>query len=102
MPVSFRYRLYEPHTPERPLIADEERTVTAPIEFAGAMPPPPAPMMAAPAVGGMAKRSRAITLSADEPATERFSMDALESSTVAASAGEERGALFQYRVTHPV
>ena len=29
-------------------------------------------------------------------------MDALESSTVEASAGEERGALFQYRVTHPV
>ena len=29
-------------------------------------------------------------------------MDALDSSTVAASAGEERGALFQYRVTHPV
>src|SRR5205814_9236442 len=47
MPVSFRYRLYEPHTPERPLIADEERTVTAPIEFAGAMPPPAAPMMMA-------------------------------------------------------
>ena len=104
MPVSFRYRLYEPHTPERPLIADEERTVTAPIEFAGGMPPPAAPMMmaAAAAPPGMAKRSRTMALSADESATERLSMDALESSTVAASAGEERGALFQYRVTHPV
>jgi hypothetical protein len=104
MPVSFRYRLYEPHTPERPLIADEERTVTAPIEFAG-MPPVPeaAPMMmmaAAPAPA--AKRSRTMVLSAEEPTTERLSMDMLESSTVAASAGEERGALFQYRVTHPV
>ena len=104
MPVSFRYRLYEPHTPERPLIADEERTVTAPIEFAGAMPPPAAaPMMAAAAAPpGMAKRSRMMRSAADEAATERLSMDALESSTVAASTGEERGALFQYRVTHPV
>jgi hypothetical protein len=103
MPVSFRYRLYEPHTPERPLIADEERTVNAPIEFAGAMPPPAAPMMmAAPAQGGMAKRSRTMAFSADEPTTERLSMDALDASTITASTGEERGALFQYRVTHPV
>ncbi len=102
MPVSFRYRLYEPHTPERPLIADEERTVTAPIEFAGGMPPAAPMMMAAAAPVGMAKRSRPMTLSADDSATERFSMDALESSTVAASTGAERGALFQYRVTHPV
>ncbi|HEU5097790.1 MAG TPA: hypothetical protein VFU22_02015 [Roseiflexaceae bacterium] len=106
MPVSFRYRLYEPHTPERPLIADEERTVTAPIEFAGAMPPPPPPaapmMMAAAAPADMAKRSRTMGFSADEPTTERLSLDILETSTAAASAGEERGALFQYRVTHPV
>jgi hypothetical protein len=104
MPVSFRYRLYEPHTPERPLIADEERTVTAPIEFAGAVPPPAAPMMmaAAAAPPAMAKRLRGLGPQADEAATERFSMDALDSSTVTASIGEERGALFQYRVTHPV
>jgi len=103
MPVSFRYRLYEPHTPERPLIADEERTVTAPIEFADAMPPPAAPMMmAAPAGGSMAKRSRTMAFSANASQDESISMDALESSTAAASTGEERGALFQYRVTHPV
>ncbi|MDQ2999426.1 MAG: hypothetical protein M3R61_20525, partial [Chloroflexota bacterium] len=104
MPVSFRYRLYEPHTPERPLIADEERTVTAPIEYMGGMPQPEAaPMMAAAAAPpGMAKRSRTMTLSADESATERLSMDALDASTITASTGEERGALFQYRVTHPV
>jgi hypothetical protein len=104
MPVSFRYRLYEPHTPERPLIADEERTVTAPIEYMGGMPPPAAaPMMAAAAApASMAKRSRMMTLAADESPTEHLSMDALESSTVTASTGAERGALFQYRVTHPV
>jgi hypothetical protein len=105
MPVSFRYRLYEPHTPERPLIADEERTVTAPIEYMGGMPQPAAaPMMmaAAAAPPGMAKRLRGLAPAADDSATERLSMDALEASTAAASTGEERGALFQYRVTHPV
>jgi hypothetical protein len=104
MPVSFRYRLYEPHTPERPLIADEERTVTAPIEYMGGMQQPAAApmMMAASAQGGMAKRSHPMTLSADDSATDRLSMDALEASTMATSTGEERGALFQYHVTHPV
>ncbi|NJN65699.1 MAG: hypothetical protein HC884_02795 [Chloroflexaceae bacterium] len=38
MPVSFRYRLYEPKTPERPLVQDEERTVNAPVFFEGAPP----------------------------------------------------------------
>jgi hypothetical protein len=100
MPVSFRYRLYEPHTPERPLVADEERTVNAPIEFAGGMPPPtPAAMAAAP----MMKRSaRAMALSADDAVYDSLSIDDLEASTTAVSVGEERGALFQYRVAHPV
>ena len=104
MPVSFRYRLYEPHTPERPLVTDEERTVTGPIEFLGGMPAPPpaapAPMMTRSMP--MAMKRSAMALAADEPATSRLSMDMLESSTAPASVGEERGALFQYRVAHPV
>jgi hypothetical protein len=100
MPVSFRYRLYEPHTPERPLITDEERTVTAPIEYMGGMAAQAAPPM--PAAAPMMKRANMMTLAADEPITERLSMDMLESSTAQASAGEERGALFQYRVAHAV
>jgi hypothetical protein len=106
MPVSFRYRLYEPHTPERPLVADEERTVAAPVEFAGGMPPPmpaaaAAPMMA-PGAPMPKLRARAMALAAAEPTTERLSVDMLESTTAQASTGEERGALFQYRVAHPV
>jgi hypothetical protein len=106
MPVSFRYRLYEPRTPERPLVADEERTVAAPIEFAGgampaAMAEPPAPAMAA-APMMMKRGGRPMTLSADGPPTERLSLDMAEASTSAASTGAERGALFQYQVAHPV
>ena len=100
MPVSFRYRLYEPRTPERPLVADEERTVAAPVEFGGMPVPPPA--MAAPSPQAM-KRSRML---ADAPmamaAAPEMSIAAAESSNVPVSTGEERGALFQYRVAHPV
>ncbi|PDW00624.1 hypothetical protein [Candidatus Viridilinea mediisalina] len=100
MPVSFRYRLYEPHTPERPLVEDEERTVNAPIAFAAA--PPPAPMMMADvaemALGetdaeyGMPPRSRAF-----RPSAAQF-----EEAVQVAAGGDERGALFAYEVVHPV
>jgi hypothetical protein len=103
MPVSFRYRLYEPHTPERPLVVDETRTVAGPIEYQAMVaeaPPPAAPQML--------KRARAMPM-ADAafggamPAAEpMMALDAAESSTQAAGSGEERGALFQYRVAHPV
>lgn len=94
MPVSFRYRLYEPHTPERPLIADEQRTVAAPVEFRALAAPAAemAPMPPAAMAAGMAPRKAAPALT----------QAAAESSIVPASVGEERGALFQYRVAHPV
>jgi hypothetical protein len=100
MPVSFRYRLYEPHTPERPLIADETRTVNAPIEFAmlafeesdsfgaGA----PMPMMAAaappPSMGRMAPK--------------RVSAADMEAQAAAEVRGAAQGALFAYTISHPV
>ncbi len=36
MPVSFQYALHEPNTPTRPVVRDEERTVSAPITYAAA------------------------------------------------------------------
>jgi hypothetical protein len=96
MPVSFRYRLYEPHTPERPLIQDEERTVDAPIAFAAA---PPAMAMSMPLGGAMPMAESAPMARA---ARKRISADAMETSVQAEAAGDERGALFAYRVGHPV
>jgi hypothetical protein len=105
MPVSFRYRLYEPHTPDRPLVVDESRTVAGPIEYPAMLAEAAPPPAAAPQ---MLKRARAMPM-ADAafggamPAAEpMMALDAVESSTQAAGAGEERGALFQYRVAHPV
>jgi hypothetical protein len=105
MPVSFRYRLYEPHTPERPLIADEQRTVAAPVEFAAlASAPPPAAM---PRPSPALKRA-AVSLGMAEDAAvpeaelESFSIDAVAQSTSVTATGADRGALFQYKVVNPV
>jgi hypothetical protein len=102
MPVSFRYRLYEPHTPERPLVQDEERTVAAPVEFL-AMAAAPPPAMAAPApISAMRKSRSMLSMADDSPAAEAFSIDSVAQSTVAVGVGEDRGALFQYKVAHPI
>jgi cell division protein FtsB len=100
MPVSFRYRLYEPHTPERPFVADEERTVAGPVEFrtlaAPALEAPPMPP-AAPAM-----RHKMLAEMAPQALGDTISLAAAETSTLPVSVGEERGTLFQYRVAHPV
>lgn len=104
MPVSFRYRLYEPHTPERPLVQDEERTVAAPIEFAGMIPQAPPAMLAAEAMPdwlGMGAERVAAPMAMPPPAP-KLSAAAAEESVVSAGVGTERGALFQYRVAHPI
>jgi hypothetical protein len=104
MPVSFRYRLYEPHTPDRPYVEDEERTLAGPIEFEAFAEsvPPPAPMMAkmaSPMAAGLARNAPMALAAA--PAAD-FSLTDLAQSTTAAASGAEAGALFQYHVAHPV
>lgn len=90
-PVSFRYRLYEPQTPERPLIGDEAR---------------PQPKVAPPqerrlrAMMRMDMDVEAMPLLAAAPPA--VSIEAMTESAAPVAAGEERGALFAYRVTQPV
>ncbi len=98
MPVSFRYRLYEPHIPERPLVQDDVRTVAAPIEFRAKRM---RPLLKSPGAFAAGTEEEGALL-APMPFMEAFSMENLERSTEAVSVGEERGALFQYRVAHPV
>ncbi len=103
MPVSFRYRLYEPKTPERPLVEDEERTVNAPVFFESA--PPVAP---AAAMDHSAGRTRAMKLGAMETEAlaaadmQAFGIDQMEEAVQVSAIGGERGALFAYEVSHPV
>lgn len=96
MPVSFRYALFEPNTPERPMVEDEERTVSTPIQFDymdSAMSVMAAPIAAA--AGGMARSQ-----SVPKPAA-KLSSQMMESAKPVSS-GEARGALFAYRVAHLV
>jgi hypothetical protein len=94
MPVSFRYRLYEGHVPDRPELADDERVFGIP-ELAGGpkralrreLATPSAPMVFA---------------MASAPPTVADSLDELEASLAPAAEGEERGALFAYHVPEPV
>ncbi|WP_129633610.1 hypothetical protein [Candidatus Oscillochloris fontis] len=105
MPISFRYRLYEPHTPERPLVEDEERTVGAPIFFDAA--PEPAPMVAEMAFGAappapMMTPAPAGAMRSMAAPSDRFSAKEMEESVEISAKGDERGALFAYKVGHPV
>ncbi len=91
MPVSFRYALHQPHTPERPLIEDEERTVEGPIEYQAiraSREPSFEHERALPAPQALALRARID--------------DEVEKSNQAIASGTERGALFAYRIEHPV
>ena len=96
MPISFVYDLYTPHTPERPVVKDENRVAPGPImmdamlEMAEADMPPPMP--------ASAKRSRGVTL-ASAPAP---SPQAHAQSVQSAAAGKPLGELFQYNISAPV
>ncbi|MCL4301626.1 MAG: hypothetical protein KJ077_38350 [Anaerolineae bacterium] len=98
MPISFVYDLYTPHTPERPIVQDENRVAAAPVMFeravaedmmiaAGAPPPAPAPMMA---------RAKTATFS-------RVAMaESAAASVTSVATGQAMGELFQYNVSVPV
>ncbi len=101
MPISFRYRLYEPHTPERPLVEDEERTVGAPIFFDAAPQAPPASDMLSFGIAAAAPPPAPAAVRSSKAAS--FSLrDVEESVEVSSVAGDDRGALFAYHVGHPV
>jgi hypothetical protein len=94
MPVSFRYSLFAPNTPERPLVEDQERTVGAPIQFETMDY-----MESAAPMGGMARARKSVSpgMAAAAPLSSQMMQSAQ-----AVSSGEARGALFAYRVAHPV
>lgn len=96
MPVSFRYVLHQPNTPERPLVEDEERTVGAPVMFDYMEQE-----MAAPA-GGRSRGEMAKVMAAPAPAMAASFGQRLEESISAVADGADRGALFAYRVRDAV
>ncbi len=100
MPVSFRYALHQPNTPERPMVEDEERTVGAPVMFDAMMEMERA---SEPVGAVMSKRSRKLSKSAAAPAMAAMSFgESLEQSVSAVADGADRGSLFAYRVRDAV
>jgi hypothetical protein len=99
MPVSFRYRLYEGHIPDRPEMADESRTMASAVEFAAMAEP-----VGAFAVSASAPRGRMSKNMSDAAGGEMRSMSMadMETTTAPTASGEDRGALFAYVVPEPV
>ncbi|NNJ12476.1 hypothetical protein EKD04_019300 [Chloroflexales bacterium ZM16-3] len=103
MPISFRYRLYEPRTPERPLVEDEERTVGAPIFFdAAPLVQPDVDMMAFGAAMPAPMAPPPERMLAKSASRERISAQQLDEAVEINTMGDDRGALFAYKVGHPV
>lgn len=93
-PVSFRYRLYEGHVPERPELGDEVRPV--PLDLPAAPRPIARLAMAAPA-----REAFTFDAAGAMPAA-ALAADDLEQSVAGVAEGEGQGALFAYRVPVPV
>lgn len=92
MPISFVYDLYTPHTPERPVVQDEDRVAAAPVLFEAPMR---AFAMAAPA-------PEAAPAPSPKMAGRRAEIDTLAASVPSAAEGAALGELFQYNVRTPV
>jgi hypothetical protein len=102
MPVSFRYELHEPTTPSRPLVQDEPRVISAPMDFAvmrGGSAAMMDEMMAEPAGAMMMAAAPAPKMKRNRSQISAASMG--ESAPVQAS-GDARGALFAYKIDAPV
>ncbi len=96
MPISFIYDLYEPFTPERPTVKEEQRTVAAPVEFEA----PPRVAMGAPmqARGAMA----AMDDMANMKMAPGLGVQALGGGTAIAASGQATGDYYSYVVSAPV
>ncbi len=102
MPVSFRYGLHQPTTPDRPFVQDDSRVISAPMEFAAMgggdyehmdmmMAEPAGAVMEMAAAAPMMKRARS-----------KLTAASVEDSAPTQASGESRGALFAYRIDEPV
>ena len=102
MPISFVYDLYTPHTPERPVVEEEDRVAAAPIMFESETTVGERAVFdtyeAEPDAPSLLRRSR-VMAAAPAPAA---SPQAMAASVESAASGEALGELFQYNVSTPV
>lgn len=99
MPISFVYDLYNPYTPDRPIVKEERRVVSGPVDFESSMSLAEEPTFLRAAPMPAALKSAHPT--AGRAASKRM-MDALEESTELDVAQTDMGELFQYIIQTPV
>ncbi|MBI9043447.1 MAG: hypothetical protein JEZ06_03120 [Anaerolineaceae bacterium] len=94
MPISFVYDLFEPFTPKRPVIKEEERVAPGPVEFEKSIhKSKPQP--------GTRREMAAKSLGAFQPAP-MVPTQAVADSVIVDTKAKDLGALFQYQITAPV
>ncbi|MCB9078125.1 MAG: hypothetical protein H6631_11070 [Anaerolineaceae bacterium] len=100
MPISFVYDLYTPHTPERPIVRDENRVAPGPIMLQAAAE------LDEISLGAMGVRSAKSRMRAQEmpgmPMAAAPAPQSYAESVASAAAGQSLGELFQYHITTPV
>jgi hypothetical protein len=98
MPISFRYDLYTPFTPDRPLVEEEARVAPGPVSFEAQVLG-----VAADEVEGtpMMRAAMGAPLAA-APARFKMSREALAAAAPVSTSGEAMGELFQYVIRTPV
>jgi hypothetical protein len=99
MPVSFRYELHQPNTPDRPLVRDERRTLAEAFTF-DAMPAPA--VMSAAYESAAAPPAPAAAKARALRAASPMSLDQVAGAAPVQAVSEARGALFAYRIADPV
>ncbi len=97
MPISFVYDLYTPFTPERPIVKEETRVASGPVDFEAqtlrSVPQAaPAPSMAYAVGGGLAPA----------PQRSRQMVEAIQDSAPVNVVSKDMGELFQYVIQTPV
>ncbi len=93
MPVSFIYDLYTPRIPERPVVEEEDRTASAPVEFEA-----PVYLHAAHFAAEAAPAPQRMAKLAAPP----MDVDKLAAAMPEVPVGKSLGELFEYRVATPV
>lgn len=100
MPISFVYDLYQPFTPKRPEVKEEQRTAAAPVEFGAALELEQQAKMQR--RGAPAMMAAAAQMAGAPPAPAALDAARLAHSANAQAAGQEMGELFQYALQNPI
>ena len=100
MPISFVYNLYQPHTPSRPVMKEEDRVAARPVLFEGAARAKPAAADEERSLASLRLPAPSARMAAAEDSQAEWARAAGKIESIAT--GQALGELFQYNVDVPV